>query len=715
MQSQYLISVTSEGESDSAYVPRTNGVTFHLDLSSDVDITGSDSESVASCMVMSLDSEPEPDSSDYEEEEVGETTSAVSYPFPQVMSEATEDVFVDVTEDASDHAGHTSFSSASSSLLKSSQVSHKALNGSCTAPRPFDRRYSMNDSSSGESDVFSKRQKRPTSNMNLGSPSSSDTSVVIVGQTMTAKRRRGIQRDVFSDESNVEIENLELGISRKGNENGNGPSKKAGEKRNTSRKASEDGNSPSRKGGEKGNSPSRERNEMGGIPSMKESVKGKSPLLLAGKNRSKKFHFPGGMGGSGVSETHAALLCANRDPMTFSDTIILSSDDDLVRRGGHTTTLFNGHSPLPGPSQNAVSSDEGQRHVRPAIQHGVHTATLLNDHASMPGPSEKPLLPNETSASSAGRNRGNGNKLAQQGRKRPRKRRKKIVQNVGTRRKAHNIRKNRRKKLSKKRRVGHGNAFAVGTTVSMRSRARTVATHTPRKNIMRAAVVESYRHDNQMEGLEWARAILAKATSGTPPRHRSEFFQNLPTPTSGYVERTGVSKLQGSRKTSQDTMHDTSPPISRMYGFTPSRKQHIRPSLVSSSLASNPTPPNQNYFFGDSVPLPDVINGMLNGLVADPKHAGSSQDAKKKHVTAQQRMFKEANQRLSKCAKVLITPVKYRSKGDHEVEGGGSLSSSSEPATCSLDPLGDMWRGLEVLEGQRSIIRRDGTIAPCGM
>lgn len=666
VQSQYIISVTSEDESDSAYVPGS-GATFQLDLSSDVDITGSDSD---------------PDSDD----SCPVSMSAASYPFPQVMSEANEDVFVDVMEDAPDLTGHASLPSACSTPLASSCASCKALNGSCTPSRPFNRHDSMDGSSSDDSDIFSKRQKRPTSNMDLGSPSSSDTSVIIVGQSVVAKRRRGNQRGMFSDE---ESENLELGISRNG---------------------SESGNSPSRKEGEKGNSPLKKR-----------SVKGKSPLLQARKNHSKKkLHYPAG---SGVSETDVPSPCVNRDPLTFSDTIVLSSDDDLFRQEGHTRTLFNGHAFLPRPSENALSSDEGQQRVRPSIQHGIHA---VNSHTPFPGPSEKSLLPDEGSASSAGRRVESGNTLTQQERKRPRKRRKKIVQIVGTRKKVHDIRKKRRRKQSKKRRVRRGNAFIAG----VRSRARTAATHTPRKNIMRAAVRESYRHDNQMEGLEWARAILARASSGTPLRHRSEFFQNFPTPTSGYVERTGVSKLEGLREASQDTTRDASPPVSRMYGFTPSNKQRIRPSLLSSSLDSSP--PNQNHFYNDPGPLPSVTNGRLNGLAADARHASSrlpyastplsrkrsssSQGAKKKCVTARQRMLKEANHRLSKCAKVLITPVKYRGKGDcAKGEGGGSLSSSSEPAASSSDPLGDIWRGLEVLEGEKNVIRRDGTIAPCGM
>ena len=666
VHSQYNISVVSTDDSDAAseYLPRNGGgASFQLDLSSDVDITGSGSDS-DSQLAMSLDSEPESGSSCCEGDEGEEGESSVSaFPFPEILSPGNEDDFIDVTEDTSDITRRHRTDPSSSTRNPRRRASH-LVNGAHTALRPLDS--SVDDSSSDESTgVFSKRQKRLSSNRDLASPSSSDTSIVITGQSLATKRLRENLRGMFSDGSETE------GVG-----------------------------------------------------------KGKSPLLEPGaKGSRKKLHFPGETTGEGGSLDFR--VCTGHDPTTFPDTIVLSSDDDdekptgvSVHCEGHSSALRNGHA-HPGAQETVLSlDDEGLRRVMPLEGTCSTMASSLNGYAPLPALSESPSRTG--AATLAGRKRANnGSVPIQHSQKRPRtkRRRKRIVQHL---RRVRNVRKSRRRK--KRARAG-----------SSRSRARTAATHTPRQNAMRAAVRESYRHDNHMEGLEWARAILAKASSATPPHRRSNFLQNFPVPTSGYVDRTAAAsmtkKLQDLQKASQDALRDSSPPVNRTYGFTPSRKQHIRPSLVSSitPTSSNPTPlgRNRSLHFPSSIPV--ASNGTtLKGLTTNStlrkskvpcvssmslpstnNCASPSPEANKKCPMAQQRMLKEATRRLTKRPQVLIIPVKCRSRRSSAAAEGGSLSSSSEPVTASSsDPLGDMWRGLETLEAKESIIRRDGTIVP---
>lgn len=672
MRSQYNISVTSTDDSDTAseYLPSTGGMaSFQLDLSSEVDITGSESDSSNSELVMSLDSEPESESSCGEEGEGGMS----SFPYPEILSRGNEEDFVDVTEDALDLTNGRC-------ALSSTPVQSTCNNcrSSRRAPLLVNRGHTLNssedNSSSDESTgVFSKRQKHLSSNRDLFSPSSSDTSIVIMGQSLAMKRLRENLHGMFSDESEV--------------------------------------------------------GSAGDLEGKVGEGKGKSPLLKSGaKNSRKKLHFQRRATEDGGSlDSSGALPCTGRDPTAFSDTIVLSSDDDekpvgvSVQHRSRSAALMNGHA----ANEAVLSSDgEGLRHVMPLVQQGAcgASAALLNGCAPMSG------SPSQTgSATLAGRKRGSSGSVPTQ--KRPRKKcRRKIIQHW---RRVQNIKKNRKRK--KRSRVTARRA-AGGT----RARARTAATHTPRQNAMRAAVRESYRHDNHMEGLEWARAILASASSATPPHRRSNIFQNFPVPTSGYVDRTSAAsmmkRLEDMKRTSQDLLtRDSSPPASRMYGFTPSRKQRIRPSHVSSvtPTASNPTSlgRNRSLHFPSSVPQTSG-SAVLKKLATDltlrksklprtsSKPLPSTKNCaspSKKYPAAQQQMLKEAACRLAKRPRVLIIPVKCRSRrASAAADGdGGSLSSSSEPVTASsADPLGDMWRGLKTLEDKKSVIRRDGTIVP---
>ena len=208
------------------------------------------------------------------------------------------------------------------------------------------------------------------------------------------------------------------------------------------------------------------------------------------------------------------------------------------------------------------------------------------------------------------------------------------------------------------------------------ARARTAATHTPRQNAIRAAVRESYRHDDKGEGLEWAQAVLARMSS---------------TPRSGYHH-----KKAHKRKNSQGD-RSPSPVVYRTYGFTPNRNDHTLPPLLTVSPISaskKHTPPSN---------------------ISNDSHASSSRscsDAPK--LTAQKRIEHRLSTRKRRAlSRVLITPVKLqRNKGVVDsVATNGDATGKSRKRT-NRDILGELCQGLDDLENKNSIVQRDGTVVP---
>ena len=114
------------------------------------------------------------------------------------------------------------------------------------------------------------------------------------------------------------------------------------------------------------------------------------------------------------------------------------------------------------------------------------------------------------------------------------------------------------------------NASSRGS-VRTRSRARTAATHSPRDPTFRAAVIEAYRHENTITGLQQAQALLRQRRDSllsTPLRYSTAaaiFGSSLPTPISGYNTPLGP----GSKKQQQDKPFDSSTssstPLSRVH------------------------------------------------------------------------------------------------------------------------------------------------------
>ena len=107
--------------------------------------------------------------------------------------------------------------------------------------------------------------------------------------------------------------------------------------------------------------------------------------------------------------------------------------------------------------------------------------------------------------------------------------------------------------------------------VRTRSHARTAATHSPRDPTFRAAVIEAYRHENTITGLQQAQALLRQRRDSllnTPLRYSTAaaiFGSSLPTPISGYNTPLGP----GSKKQQQDKPFDSSTssstPLSRVH------------------------------------------------------------------------------------------------------------------------------------------------------
>ena len=107
--------------------------------------------------------------------------------------------------------------------------------------------------------------------------------------------------------------------------------------------------------------------------------------------------------------------------------------------------------------------------------------------------------------------------------------------------------------------------------VRTRSHARTAATHSPRDPTFRAAVIEAYRHENTITGLQQAQALLRQRRNpllSTPLRYSTAaaiFGSSLPTPISGYNTPLGP----GSKKQQQDKPFDSSTssstPLSRVH------------------------------------------------------------------------------------------------------------------------------------------------------
>ena len=198
---------------------------------------------------------------------------------------------------------------------------------------------------------------------------------------------------------------------------------------------------------------------------------------------------------------------------------------------------------------------------------------------------------------------------------------------------------------------------------------------------MREAVRESYRHDNLLEGLERARAILTGSVVPHATPRKSNYLQNFPTPVSGYVPR------NGRRSVDYD---EASPTVNRLYGFTPSRQLGARPFV--SSGATTPTD---------------------HASRSPHKKAESDHMTSRDHRVSAEVQRRLPSRRRRNLSQVLVTPVKLDILGGRNPDTAAVRNLNSQQVD-SPDILGEMCRGLEVLEKDNHTVRRDGSIVPKG-
>ena len=108
-------------------------------------------------------------------------------------------------------------------------------------------------------------------------------------------------------------------------------------------------------------------------------------------------------------------------------------------------------------------------------------------------------------------------------------------------------------------------------SVQTRSHARTAATHSPRDPTFRAAVIEAYRHENTITGLQQAQALLRQRRESllsTPLRYGTAaamFGSNISTPISGYNTPLGPPSKKQQQDEPTDSSTSLSTPLSRVH------------------------------------------------------------------------------------------------------------------------------------------------------
>lgn len=232
---------------------------------------------------------------------------------------------------------------------------------------------------------------------------------------------------------------------------------------------------------------------------------------------------------------------------------------------------------------------------------------------------------------------------------------------------------------------------------------------------MRRAVQESYRHQDQTEGLEWARAVLANACNS--PRKRSTYFESFPAPNSGYVNRKSERKFplqhssavksehfEGGVRDDGDSYefphHDTSTPVYRTYGFTPGRADSFRPSLLPSARPISLFPQKK-----DSSP-------------ESPRKFGNSRNSGVHNMLLRERQKAEIQRRLSPHSRslshVLVTPVRFHrnSKSEDDKAGSSRCVDGSYKALPNSGLVETLCKNLDDLENSDCVIKKDGTILP---
>lgn len=254
------------------------------------------------------------------------------------------------------------------------------------------------------------------------------------------------------------------------------------------------------------------------------------------------------------------------------------------------------------------------------------------------------------------------------------------------------------------------------------TRARTAATNTPRKQAMREAVREAYRHEDHSEGLRFAREILAKQGrtsdsdstcsrtcimttaavrravvengigngneySTTPTREGSSRSERpSSTPKSGYIEKS-------SRRESSTGRHEH--PVSSI--------PETPPSTMSTQHG------NRTHFMSDS----DTAGPSTSSC----RSQELEQDYCKRIVDEVKRRTVRSRKTLSS---VLVTPVRkaiVRRPADSSGSQGECVKSvsgqsRSSARASSSDLINRLCQNLDDLQNRNNIIQKDGSIVP---
>ena len=238
---------------------------------------------------------------------------------------------------------------------------------------------------------------------------------------------------------------------------------------------------------------------------------------------------------------------------------------------------------------------------------------------------------------------------------------------------------------------------AVVQSEGCMTRARTAATNTPRRQAMREAVRESYRHDNHEEGLRFAREILAKQgrtlDTGSAHTHSDK-------PTTGPA---AASMGNGNEYVTTPTRGGSSRSITPQSGYVEKspRKVSSNEDQLRHPVSSIPeTPPStMSSRYGNQIRLVSDSNATSPSTSSFEYCMRIMDEVKRRTVTTRKTL-----------SSVLVTPVQIESKERDKlvkpVQGQGRRRAGSS------NLINQLCQNLDDLQNRNNIIQRDGSIVP---
>ena len=254
------------------------------------------------------------------------------------------------------------------------------------------------------------------------------------------------------------------------------------------------------------------------------------------------------------------------------------------------------------------------------------------------------------------------------------------------------------------------------------TRARTAATNTPRKQAMREAVREAYRHEDHSEGLRFAREILAKqgrTSDGDGTCSRTCIMNTAAV--CGVVVENGIGN--GNEYSTTPTREGSS--RSERPSSTPKSGYIEKSSRRGSSIGRHEHPVS-------SIPEtpPSTMStqhGNQTHLMSDSDTAGpstSSCGSQEREQDYCKRIVDEVKRRTVRSRKtlssVLVTPVRkaiVRRPADSSGNQGERVKSvsgqsRSSARASSSDLINQLCQNLDDLQNRNNIIQKDGSIVP---